>query len=80
MVDEPDFEPDPEADAEAERTLRERARTRRRLLVGGAAVLVVLLIVVGTLIGGSLRDVPWLAVVALLILLAAIWRVELRRG
>lgn len=66
---------DPEADAE----LRRNASRRRRLLVGGAAAIIVLLVVLGTVLGGSLRDVPWLAVVGLVVLLAAIWHLEGRR-
>lgn len=68
-----------ESDRAADAELRASAERRRRLIVGGAAVLVVAIIALGTVLGGSIRDVPWLAVAGILILLAAIWRLEGRR-
>ncbi len=67
------------SDQDADAALRASARRRRQLIVVGALALIVAIIAMGTLLGGSIRDVPWLAVAAVLLLLGAIWRLEGRR-
>lgn len=67
------------SDEDADAALRASASRRRRIIVFGAAVLVAVIIVLGVVLGDSLSDVPWLAVVGLLLLLGAIWRLEGRR-
>ena len=79
MSEEPPRLEDEVSDEAADAELRASASRRRRLIVFGAAALVVALIVLGTVLGGSITDVPWLAVAGLLLLLAAIWRLEGRR-
>lgn len=79
MSEEPPRLGDDVSDEEADAALRASAGRRRRIIVFGAAALVVVIIVLGVVLGGSLTDVPWLAVVGLLLLLGAIWRLEGRR-
>jgi hypothetical protein len=79
MSEEPPRLDDDVSDGEADAALRASASRRRRLIVFGAAAIVVAIIIIGTVLGDSLADVPWLAVVAVLLLLGAIWRLEGRR-